>query len=340
MLLNLLTTGLILSGGFLSQPATSPADDARNVRVMSFNVRYGTAGDGENRWELRRELLFDVIRRHAPDVLGLQEPLRFQLDEIRAAVPGYAELGAARDDGKEKGEYSAILYRSDRLQPVESGTFWLSDTPEIPGSKTWGNKLPRVCTWARFEDRVTGREFYAYNTHLDHQSQPARERGVELIARRIAERKVPTAPVVVTGDFNAAESNPAIRYLLEGPGFRARRSDRGERNRGQGERRAANLRDGPLDAAGEGQDAGVALATRPAPSERTRLVDTFRLLHPDAENYGTFNGFKGVKTGEKIDYILVLPGTKVLRAEILYDNRDGRYPSDHFPLLAVLRFVP
>lgn len=311
MLSILITAGLVFAGSPITAPprdtaaepaavSSRPAAQADELRVMSFNIRYGTAGDGENRWERRREILFDVIRKHSPDVLGLQEALRFQLDEIRKAVPGYAEIGKGRDDGKEKGEYSAILYRTARLQPVESGTFWLSDTPEVPGSKTWGNRLPRICTWARFEDRVTGGTFFAYNTHLDHQSQPSRERSTEMLAKRIAQRRPADAPVVVTGDFNADERNPAILHLL-----------------------------GP---AGKAGSTGGATADAPI-----RLVDTFRVLHPDAKEFGTFNGFEGRADGAKIDYILVLPGTKVLKAEILRDNRDGRYPSDHFPLLTVVR---
>lgn len=187
-------------------------EEAIDVRVMSFNIRYGTADDGENRWEKRSGLVCEALRRHEPDVVGLQEALRFQIDEIRSALPGYAEIGAGRDDGKEKGEYSAILYRSDRFRPAESGTFWLSDTPEVPGSRSWGNSIPRICTWARLVESRTGTAFYVYNVHLDHQSQPSRERSAALLGRRIAARRHADA-AIVTGDFNAGEGNPAVLHL-------------------------------------------------------------------------------------------------------------------------------
>lgn len=311
---------------FSAQPASRPEQMAGELRVMTFNIRYGTAGDGENRWGRRRELVFDVFRRHRPDVVGLQEALRFQLDEIRAAVPGYGEIGVGREDGQKAGEYSAILYREDRLRPVKSGTFWFSDTPEVVGSKSFGNTLPRICTWARFEDRDGGGAFWFFNLHIDHQSQRSRERSVELLARRIAaSREQADEPVIVTGDFNAAEQNPAVTYLVGASGAWV-----------QSARRSAAqpmVGDGPRDAEGD----RLGLATRPALDEKSRLVDTFRTLHPDAREVGTFNDFKGTKTGDKIDYILVSQGVTTLAAEILRDHRDGRYPSDHFPVLAVVR---
>jgi endonuclease/exonuclease/phosphatase family metal-dependent hydrolase len=262
------------------------------LMVMTFNIRYGTAADGENRWSERRQHLFDVIRREDADLLGLQEALDFQIDEILAAAPMYAVVGVGRDDGAEAGEYSAILFRKDRLHVAEAGTFWFSDTPSVPGSKSWGNNITRICTWARLIDR-DGRGLWHFNLHLDHQSQPSRERSTVLLRQRIDARSVPTEPVVVTGDFNVAETNPAI-LTMTGP------------------------------AAG-------------APA----FVDTFRMLHPDEREAGTATAFKfGNTRGDKIDYVLVQPGTEVLRADILRDSRDSRYPSDHFPVVARVRLVP
>jgi endonuclease/exonuclease/phosphatase family metal-dependent hydrolase len=182
------------------------------LSVMSFNIRYGTANDGEDRWENRRELVSDLIRKYDCDVVGLQEALRFQIDAIRAAIPEYAEIGVGRDDGKTKGEYSAILYRADRLSVAAADTFWLSDTPAVVASKSWGNNITRICTWGRFVQKDTGQAFYHFNVHLDHQSQPSREKSVVLIDRRIAKREH-ADPVILTGDFNADESNPAIRFV-------------------------------------------------------------------------------------------------------------------------------
>lgn len=296
----LLISLLVSVAGAGTVAATRPGADVRepNLRVMSFNIRYGTAQDGENCWENRREMVFDVIRRQRPDVIGLQEALRFQLDEMRAALPGYEEIGVERDDGREKGEYSGILYRSDRLKLLESGNFWYSDTPEVPGSKHWGNTLPRLCSWGHFVLKEhPNRAFYHYNTHFDHISQPSRINSARLLAARIGTRPHPD-PVIVTGDFNVGEDNPVITYLTG--------------------RSATST--GPGDEA-------------PSP----RLVDTFRALHRDAREVGTFNGFEGKRTGAKIDYIFMSRGVEALEAEILRDSREGRYPSDHFPIIAEVR---
>jgi endonuclease/exonuclease/phosphatase family metal-dependent hydrolase len=259
------------------------------LRVVSFNIRYGTAKDGDNHWSMRRALLFDVLRDLDADVIGLQEALAFQIDEIEAAMPGYAAVGVGRDDAARGGELSAILFRTARFHVADAGTFWFSDTPELPASTSWGNRITRICTWARFVDR-DGRGFYLFNLHLDHESQPSRERSTALLRQRIEGRAVPADPVIVTGDFNAGERNPAITALLS------------------------------------------------APDAAARFVDTYRVLHPDAAEVGTFTGFQSGHTGgEKIDYVLVQPGTEVVSAAIVRTSRNGRYPSDHFPVAATVQ---
>ena len=273
-------------------------EDDLTPNVMSFNIRYGTANDGQNRWENRREMVSDVLRKYQPAVVGLQEALRFQIDQIRQALPKYGQIGVGRDDGKTKGEYSAILYCTDRFEVDESGTFWLSDTPQVPGSITWGNACTRICTWARLVEKKSGKAFYAFNLHLDHVSQPSREKSVVLLTQRILGRKYPDA-FVVTGDFNAGENNPAILYLK---GVKSLSGDHG----------------------GESKNP-------------VAMVDTFRVLHPDAAEVGTFNAFEGRRTGEKIDYVFTTLPVEVLEAEILHDSVDGRYPSDHFAVTAQLR---
>jgi len=179
---------------------------------MTYNIRYGTADDGPNAWPLRRDRLIETIRTARPDILGLQEALRFQLDEITAALPDYVQLGVGRDDGDTAGEYAAILYRRDRLEAPETGTFWLSDTPGVPGSATWGNRITRICTWARFRDRETQAAYAVFNVHLDHESQPSRERSVALVVAR-ADSMARDLPTLVTGDFNAGEDNPAVAAM-------------------------------------------------------------------------------------------------------------------------------
>lgn len=182
------------------------------LTVMTFNIRYGTAADGPDAWPQRRAHVITVIRETAPDVLAVQEALRFQLDELARAFPAYAELGVGRDDGVAAGEYAAIFYRPDRLVVDTSGTFWLSDTPEVPGSASWGNRITRICTWALFRERASGRRFATFNVHLDHESQPSRERAVALVLVR-AGALDPGTPLILLGDFNAGEDNPALAPL-------------------------------------------------------------------------------------------------------------------------------
>jgi endonuclease/exonuclease/phosphatase family metal-dependent hydrolase len=278
----------------LGAPARADEVPALRVRAMTFNIRYGTANDGPDRWENRRHLVFDRVRQSDADVIGLQEALHFQIRQILDTVEGYASIGVGRDDGAYRGEFSNILYRTDRFRPDACGTFWLSDTPTVPGSKSWGNTITRICTWVRLVEKDTGRAFYMFNVHLDHQSQPSREKSAALIARRIADRAHPNEPIILTGDFNAGEQNPAILYL-----------------KGKG----------------------------PAPDGETTpmtLVDSYRVLHPEAETVGTFNGFKGRTDGDKIDYVFVQPETHVLDTNIDRTNEDGRYPSDHFPVTATV----
>src|SRR4029078_2751345 len=148
-----------------------------------------TANGVENVCTTRLDMLFALLRSENPDLIGLQEALRFQIDEILAAVPGYAVSALVRDDGKPAGEMSAILFRTTRFHVAASGTFWFSDTPEVPGSTSWGNRITRISSWARFVDR-DGPGFSHYNLHLDHESQPSREKSTTLLLQRIAARPV------------------------------------------------------------------------------------------------------------------------------------------------------
>ena len=270
-----------------AQTPQTAARPPEPLTVMSFNIRYGTANDGDNHWKQRREFLLDVTREANADLIGLQEALDGQIRELLEALPQFAVVGVGRDDGRTRGEYAAILYRRDRFRVSDAGTFWFSDTPEVIASRSWGNSITRICTWARFVDR-DGRAFWHYNVHLDHQSQPSRERSAGLLAERIAARRATDEPSIVTGDFNAGEANPAVTRLTAAQGA--------------------------------------------APA---MYLDSFRVRHPDEKSAGTFNGFKfGTTTGDKIDYVLVPPGTEVLDAAIIRTSRDDRYPSDHFPVVA------
>jgi endonuclease/exonuclease/phosphatase family metal-dependent hydrolase len=203
-----LAAGCASGGG--REPVAVPLD------IASFNIRYGTAPDSANAWPNRRELVLDVLREQGPEVLGVQEALRFQLDELRRAFSRWGEVGVGRDDGASAGEYAAILYDTRRLEVLEQGSFRFSATPEVPGSASWGNEIPRICSWARFRDLETAHTFYVYNVHWDHESQASRDSSAVLLLRRIAAREHRADAVVVTGDFNAGEANPAYRTLLAG----------------------------------------------------------------------------------------------------------------------------
>jgi len=288
----LILAGFTISPGdndILNQPIGT------ELLVMSFNIRNGRAEDGENRWEKRRDILFDVFRNHKPDVVGLQEAVSFQIDEICKALPEYGVVAGSKE-GKTNGQYVAILFRKERFSVEEYATFWFSRTPDLAGSIHPGNNWARTCTWAKLTDKKSGCAFFIYNLHLGG-SQPALEENIQLLSSRLCDRK-PSYPVMVIGDFNADEENPAILYL-------------------KGKIALETDNHGP--------------ETNPVP-----LIDTFRNLYPDVKA-GTYSGFKGRNDGRKIDYVFVLPGTEVIEAQILHDNRDGRYPSDHFPVAARIR---
>lgn len=189
-----------------------------SVKVMTFNIRYGSADDGDNSWAYRKEGVFDILADYSLDIIGLQEALYFQIKEIQQALPQYDIISAGRNDGKRQGETCPILYRSDRFSAADSGTFWFSNTPWKPGSKHWGNDLPRICTWARLTEVATGKSFYVYNLHLDHESENSRQYSVNLLAHEIAKRPYPE-PVIVMGDFNMGSDAEAMAAIRGGGGI-------------------------------------------------------------------------------------------------------------------------
>ena len=259
------------------------------LRVMAFNIRYGTAADGDNAWPRRTELVYDVIARFQPDLIGYQEVLDFQFDALAARFPDLTSEGVGRDDGRRKGEFSSLAYRRDRFTRVAGGTFWLSITPDVPGSKSWDAALPRICTWVRLRETASGRELVFANTHFDHRGQVARREA----ARVLSERLGPVAagvPAVLTGDFNITEDTPAFRVLVDPP----------------------------------------------EPSW-VRWIDAYRTVHPErSPDEASFNGFKGTVRGSRIDFVLHTTHFRATAAAIDRHQRDGRYPSDHYPVNAVL----
>lgn len=278
-------------------PASAVVQSSRDaaippLRIMSFNLRLDVASDGPNAWPHRRDWVASLIRFHAPDALGVQEALAHMLTDLDARLPGFARVGVGRSDGREGGEFSAILYRTDRLEMLENGTFWLSPTPEVPGSKGWDAAITRVATWARFRDRATGCTHIHLNTHFDHIGEQARQESARLIRRRLVSL-AGDLPVIVTGDLNADPQSTAYRTF-----------------------------------------------TRDTIDARAPLRDAF--LVSTSGHYGptsTWTAFKAIEPGRRIDYVLVSDRIPVLAHGILPDSWDGRFPSDHLPVVAVLGAV-
>jgi endonuclease/exonuclease/phosphatase family metal-dependent hydrolase len=206
----LLTIGIVL---FQFSPSLAAAANPTPLNVMTFNIRYGTAPDGENAWPKRREMVLEELKTEKPQILGLQECLRDQLDTILEKFPQLSAVGVGRtEDGG--GEYSPILYDRTRFDLLAAETFWLSDTPTVRGSTSWGNNLTRICTWARLLERDTNRVIVVMNTHWDHQSQPAREASGKFMAKRAAEFD-PDEPLILMGDFNVGPDGPAREPLTK-----------------------------------------------------------------------------------------------------------------------------
>ena len=180
---------------------------------MTFNLRYNNTGDGPNSWPYRKAMVAQEIRFHDADVIGVQEALSGMLADLDTLLPEYSRVGVGRTDGKMAGEYSAILYKRDRLDVLESHTFWLSPTPEVPGSKGWDAALERIATWGRFRDRATGCTYVHLNTHFDHIGEQARQHSAQLIRERLATIDAAGLPLVMTGDLNSRPTAVGYRVL-------------------------------------------------------------------------------------------------------------------------------
>lgn len=190
-----------------------PAGD-RPLRVMTYNIRLNTPLDGKHAWPYRKDRVAGLIRRCKPDLAGFQEVLKGQLDDLSERLPGFDWIGAGREDGRSRGEFSPIFYDTSRLDLTDSGTFWLSPTPDVPGSKGWDADLPRVCTWGCFREKTSGDYLYHFNTHFDHVGGQARVESARLIASRVGEI-ADSAPVIITGDFNLTDTFEGYHVLVQ-----------------------------------------------------------------------------------------------------------------------------
>ena len=254
---------------------------AETLRIVSYNVRYPASGDGENKWELRRDHFVASVRALDPDLMGTQELFALQGHYLVEKAPEYKWFGVSRR-GNDQDEHMGVFYKPAKLKVIESGNFWLSETPDTPGSMSWNVSLPRMVTWALFESKATRRRFYFFNTHFPHRREDdeARRRCAQVIAERLR-RLDPKIPLILTGDFNSPATGPTYDTFT------------------------------PLL-----HDAWTSTEHRFGPEQ-------------------TFHGFTGKPDGRRIDWIFSR-GFRTLLAETSTLHVNGRYPSDHFPILAVL----
>ncbi len=290
--------GFLAVALFTSLFTGAAEQDETTLRVMTYNIRYNNPGDGINAWPNRKDHVAEMIGKKAnADLAGLQEALREQIDDLAARLPGYAWFGVGRDDGKDAGEFTPIFYRTDRFELLDHNTFWLSETPEVPGSKSWDAAITRIVTWGKFKEKASGIEFYHFNTHFDHIGRQARTESAKLVWKKIQEL-APGRPVILTGDFNVPEKSEAYRVLTGATPEAASVSD---------------LQDARY----------LSQSGHQGPTSTFVNADWTQTREPES----------------KIDFIFVRKGMQVLSHKVMDDQYDGRFPSDHLPVVAELKIV-
>ena len=186
----------------------------QELNIMTFNIRYNTSADSLNAWPYRKDKVASQILFHEAHIVGVQEALHDQVMDLQTRLPQYNYAGVGRDDGKEKGEYSAIFYDTTRLQALQTKTFWLSETPEVAGSKSWDAAITRIVTWVKFRDRKTKKIFFAFNTHFDHIGKIARRESAKILLQKVKEI-AGNIPAVITGDFNAEPADEPVQVIKD-----------------------------------------------------------------------------------------------------------------------------
>lgn len=254
---------------------------AQQITIGTFNIRYDNPRDSGNLWVDRAPIVSNLIRFHGFDILGIQEGLKNQLDDMSTALPEYARYGKGRDDGKDAGEHSAIYYKKDRFKLLKSGDFWLSETPDVPG-KGWDvTCCNRICSWVYLEDIKTKKQFYAFNVHYDHQGVIARRESSKLILKKISEI-AGNKPVLLTGDFNGGRDSEWYKTI----------------------------------------------------ATSNQLVDVHSKVKFPYANNSSSNGFRIPRGTSVIDHIFMSNQFSASKWGILTDTYYGKFPSDHFPVLA------
>lgn len=251
------------------------------VTVASYNIRV-PVDKGDNTWANRLPRIRKVIEQNKLDIFGVQEALKYQLDDL-TVWSTYGFVGGGRNDFQSKGEYSAIIYNKAKFELLEFGTFGLSEKPDVPGVKSWGSACPRIATWGLFRVRATGKKFRFYNTHLDHRSELARVNGIKLIVEH-AKKNGKGEPMILTGDFNAKPDSETYK-----------------------------------------------IASKLLNDAKKRSVG--KPLGPDF----TYQGF-GRKAQRLLDYVFVSGNIRVMSYKVDDTRLNGKYPSDHDPVITELFF--
>jgi endonuclease/exonuclease/phosphatase family metal-dependent hydrolase len=282
---------IILVAAFLTLflfSGCSGKNEERNLTVMTFNIRYDNPGDGINAWPNRVGIVCELLKKEKPDLLGLQEALWYQYEAIDSALTGYSSVAVGRDDGKKKGEMNPVFYNINRFDLVRDNTFWLSETPDRPGSKGWGASLPRIVTWVELTDKKNHELLYYFNTHFAHDSDSARVMSAGILLKEV-KRIAGKNRFVITGDFNMSPESKAYSIITE------------------------------------------------SSSSRSILKDSYMVSRtkPEGPAYTT-NSFRDEPGKNRIDYIFVRNGIKVLSSKTIIKKAGSVFVSDHWPVEAVI----
>ena len=262
------------------------AANAQSITLATFNIRYANPADTGNLWVNRAPVVSNLIRFHDFDIFGTQEGLKNQLDDISNTLPQYSRYGIGRTDGKEAGEFSAIYYKKDKYKLLQSGDFWLSQTPDKPSLGWDATCCNRICSWVYLQELPTGKKFYVFNTHFDHQGKIARVESSKLIVRKIKEI-AGSNPVLLTGDFNGDHNSEWYKTL----------------------------------------------------ADSEILNDAYGLVeYPYASNSSTNAFGKQLSGNHIIDHIFVSKEFSAEKWGILTDTYHGKFPSDHFPVMSVIKW--
>jgi endonuclease/exonuclease/phosphatase family metal-dependent hydrolase len=271
--------------------SASAAGAGDDLRVMSFNLRVPFILDANNHWGFRKQNVINTIEKARPDLMGIQECVAEQADYLREQLPQYGFRGVGRGNGHRQSEFAPVMYRRDKFKEIDHGYFWLSETPDVPGSKSWGAWSTRMCTWVKLQPLDGSAPFAIFNAHLDNMSGRSRENSARLMHDRIVELASGMG-VIVTGDFNADAGTTPYQLLLAG------------------------------------EQLGVPQL----------LFDAFRIANPKVQSdEGTRHDFNGKRGGNRIDWILCNTAFTPVSCVINRSRSLLGYPSDHYPVQAVLR---